>query len=118
MAVWGDDEEALLSHAVAAVARVVLGRSPALRPTETAPLADWPSGVESRLVRAANEAVFQLLHRRRLPIRLRGDRPPVLELAPLPAGVRPEVEVKAATYHDLRVRRRAGRLTAVLTLDL
>ena len=41
-----------------------------------------------------------------------------LGLADLPPGRTPEMEVKAATYHDLRPRRGAQRLSAMLTLDV
>lgn len=37
---------------------------------------------------------------------------------PLAPGERPRLEVKAATYHGLRVRRRAGRWTAAVVFDV
>lgn len=119
VAVWADDERELLDNLVLATTRVVMGRPLHLAASLRAPLEAWPATLEARLVRVANEVTFQLLHRRRAGTGLAwANDLPSLELAPLPPGLQPELEVKAATYHDLRPRRQRGRLSAVLTLDL
>jgi len=119
VAIWGADEFELLDNLVRATTRVVMGWPLELAPTLCAPLEHWPETLEARLVLVANEVVFQLLHRRRAGTGLtRAADAPALELAELPPDARPELEVKAATYHDLRPRWRRGRLAAVVTMDL
>ncbi len=119
IAVWGDDEEELIANAVTAAMALALG--PRRRPDGRLRRAirPWPGSPAARLVRAVNEALFALYARREAAagVEVRGTRA-VLIVAPLPAGVVPELEIKAATYHDLRPRRRRGRLAAMLTLDV
>ena len=119
VAVWGADAEQLLGHAVLAVAALALGAAPRARPTARVPIRPWPDDLASQLVRAANEAIFVLAGRGSLPVgvALEGRRAFLL-LAPWPAARPLEREIKAATYHDLRPRRRAGRLAATITLDV
>ncbi len=119
VAVWGRDQDELIRHALAAAITVALGRCPELQPTRWVVLRPWPADLPSRLVRAVNEALFQLYARNRVAVGYAASASRSrLGLAPLPAAWQPEVEVKAATYHDLRPRRRAGRLSALLTLDV
>jgi SHS2 domain-containing protein len=119
VAVWGGDEEELICNAVAAAVATALGRAPNLAPRAWAPLRPWPAGLPARLVRAVNEALFHLYTRKQIAVGFalagQGAR---LALAPLPQAWCPDIEIKAATYHDLRPRRRAGRLAALLTLDV
>jgi SHS2 domain-containing protein len=119
VAIWGDDEEELIRNAVAAAGKLAIGRLPRLSAEIWVGIRPWSGDLPSRLVRAVNEALFHLYARHKVAIGFeataRGAR---LALASLPAGCRPELEVKAATYHDLRPRRRAGRLGALMTLDV
>lgn len=119
VAVWGDDEEELIGNAVAAALTLALGARPRLSGATWVKIRVWPDDLSSRLVRAVNEALFELYTRRRGAIAFQltasGAR---LALAPLPEGCRPELEVKAATYHDLKPRRSGGRLAALMTLDV
>ncbi len=78
-------------------------------------------GPESVLVNLLAEALYQVNHRSRrvaaAEIRRasRGALDAELLLAPLRR--RPRLEVKAATYHKLRVAGRAGGLSAAIVLD-
>jgi SHS2 domain-containing protein len=119
LAVWGADPADLVRNAVAGVVRLALGRSPRRRATRFEVVAPWPTALERQLVRAVNEALHQLYarHLAAVGLSLRSGRA-ALELTELPAGCLPELEIKAATFHALEPRRRRGRLTAVLTLDL
>ncbi len=119
VAVWGDDEEDLVANAVAAAMALAIGRRARPEALRRARIAPWPAGLEARLVRAVNEALFALYTRGEaaggVEVRRGGA---TLLVGPLPPGVVPEREIKAATYHDLRTRRRGGRLAALLTLDV
>jgi SHS2 domain-containing protein len=119
VAIWGDDEEELIRNAVAAAGKLALGRLPRLAGATWVGIRPWPRDLPARLVRAVNETLFHLYTHRKVAIGFEvtasGAR---LALASLPAACRPELEVKAATYHDLRPRRRAGRLGALITLDV
>ena len=119
VAVWGADEAELIRNAVAAAVTLALGRVPRATAQEWLDIRPWPAGLPSRLVRAVNEALFHLYARHEFAVGFestaRGAR---LALAPLPPGCRPDLEVKAATYHDLRPRRGGGRLSALITLDV
>jgi len=119
LAVWGDDRAELLCHAVVGAVRLALGRPLRRRATRHEVVPSWPTGLERQLVRAVNEALHQLYARRRAAVglALRGRRA-VLALIELPDSRLPELEIKAATFHALAPRRRHGRLSAVLTLDL
>jgi len=118
VAVWGDDEEDLIRNAVAAAMALALGRRPPAGRRRSAIL-PWPAAPAARLVRAVNEALFALYARREAAsdVELR-EGGATLIVARLPEGAVPELEIKAATYHDLHPLRRRGRLTAVLTLDV
>jgi len=119
VAVWGANEEELIRNAVAAADTLALGTLPRLAARERVPIVPWPAGLQSRLVRAVNEALFQLYARHALTVGFElGPRSARLAIAPLPPGRKPELEVKAATYHDLCPRRRARRLAALITLDV
>jgi len=117
--VWGANRAELLRNAVAGVVRLALGRSPRRRAIRLEVVPSWPTALERQLVRAVNEALHQLYARRQaaLGLDLRGRRA-ALEVTELPAGWMPELEIKAATFHALAPRRRGGRLSVVLTLDL
>jgi SHS2 domain-containing protein len=119
VAVWGADEEELIRNAVVAASTLALGTVPRLQPSDWAPIRPWPTDLPSQLVRAVNEAVFRLYATHELAVGFElipgGAR---LALAPLPPGRKPDLEVKAATYHDLHPRRRAERLAAQITLDV
>jgi SHS2 domain-containing protein len=119
MLVWGEDERRLIANAVAGAINLALGRPPHVAVERWAPIAPWPGEPAHRLVAAINEALYQLYthHEVAVDFRLRGERGS-LGLADLPARLRPQVEVKAATFHALNVERRRGRLRAVLTLDV
>ena len=116
---WGANRAELLRNAVAGVVRLALGRSPQRRSIRLEVVPSWPTALERQLVRAVNEALHQLYARRQaaLGLDLRGRRA-ALEVTELPADWMPELEIKAATFHALAPRRRDGRLSAVLTLDL
>jgi SHS2 domain-containing protein len=119
LAVWGADRAELLRNAVAGAVRLALGRSPRRGAIKRVAVPGPAGELDRELVRAVNEALHQLYARRSVAVglALRSGRI-VLELAPLPAGWSPELEIKAATFHALEPRRRRGRLSAVLTLDL
>ena len=116
---WGHTEEELISNAVLAAMTLSLGTLPGPAPSRRAAIRPRPNDLTSRLVRAVNEALYLLYARREVAVRCeRTRRGAALVLAPLPAGVAPRLEIKAATYHDLRPIRRGGRLRAILTLDV
>ncbi len=119
IAVWGSDEEDLIRNAVAAATTAVLGGVRRLPARGWAEIHPWPPDLPSRLVRAINEALFHLYLKREIAVGFEltagGAR---LALAPLPPECRPDLEVKAATYHELKPRRHRGRLTARITLDV
>jgi SHS2 domain-containing protein len=119
VAVWGAHEEELIRNALAAACTVALGRLPPLAARAWKPIVPWPADLPSRLVRAVNEALFHLYTTREVAVgfELRGGGAR-LALAPLPPDRMPDIEVKAATYHDLRPKRRAHRLAALITLDV
>ena len=119
LAVWGDDEDEIIANAVAGVMCVAMGRNSTAQPRDWAPVEPWRGDLSWRLVRAANEALFQLFTRRRRAVAFRSTTDAAqLGLTPLPRTAAPQVEIKAATFHDLHPRREAGRLSAVLTLDV
>ncbi len=119
LAVWGGSEESLLRHAVLGALALALGAVPAAAPRRWIEVRPWPAGLEARLVRAVNEALFRLYVHREVATGLRRkDGRIQLGLAPLRADRQPAVEVKAATFHALAPRRAGSRLRAVLTLDL
>jgi SHS2 domain-containing protein len=119
VAVWGANEEELIRNAVAAAGTLALGSLPRLAARDWVPIVPWPAGLQSRLVRAVNEALFQLYARQVMAVGFElGPRTARLAVAPLPPGRKPELEVKAATYHDLRPRRGGSRLSALITLDV
>jgi SHS2 domain-containing protein len=119
VAVWGASEEELIRNAVAAAVTLALGTLPRLAARDWVLIAPWPADLQSRLVRAVNEALFQLYARRAVAVGFDlGPKKARLAVAPLPPGRKAELEVKAATYHDLRPRKRALRLAALITLDV
>lgn len=119
VAVWGIDAEELIRNAVVAAGTLALGNLPRLPVRSRIRVRPWPAELPSRLVRAVNEALFHLYARRKVALEFTlGPAGATLGLADLPPGCRPELEVKAATYHDLRPCRRARRLAAMLTLDV
>jgi len=118
-AVWGGDGEELIRNAVAAADTLALGSLPRLAASDSVPIVPWPADLRSRLVRAINEALFQLYARQAVAVGFElGPRNARLAIAPLPPGRKPELEVKAATYHYLRPRRGARRFAALITLDV
>ncbi len=120
LAVWGDDEDELVRNAVAGVTRAALGDGGGGGPARSwAGLGPWDGDLSWRLVRAANEAVFQLFARRMRVVGFRRTAAGAeLGLTPLAPGRLPRIEIKAVTFHDLHPRRTSGRLRAVLTLDV
>ena len=119
VAVWGANEEELIRNAVAAAGTLALGTLPRLVARHWVPIVPWPADLQSRLVRVVNEALFQLYARQAVAVGFElGTRTARLAIAPLPPGQKPELEVKAATYHDLRPGRGAHRLAAQITLDV
>ncbi|MBP1619647.1 MAG: Archease protein family [Acidobacteria bacterium] len=119
LAVWGADRAELLRNAVVGAVRLALGRPPRRGAIRQVVVPGPAGSLDRQLVGAVNEALHQLYARRAAAVGLvlRAGRI-VLELSPLPTGRLPELEIKAATFHALRPRRRGGRLSAVLTLDL
>lgn len=119
VAVWGADVEELIRNAVVAAGTLALGTLPRLPVRLRIRVRPWPADLPSRLVRAVNEALFHLYARRQVALDFTlGPAGATLGVADLPPGCIPELEVKAATYHALRPRRRARRLAAMLTLDV
>ncbi|MGD1147692.1 MAG: archease [Thermoanaerobaculaceae bacterium] len=119
VAIWGDDERELICNAVRATMTLALGTNMPFEGRHRVAIRPWPEDLASRLVRAVNEALFALYVRHEVATDFEATAGgATLELGPLPAGVVPELEVKAATYHDLRPRRRGDRLGAMLTLDV
>lgn len=119
LVVWGDDERALLANAIAGTIALALGRRTRGDIQRWAAIAPWPHDARQRLVAAVNEALYQLYGHRAVAVdlRLKSGRA-WLGLADLPSHRRLRVEIKAATFHDLALEHREGRLRAVLTLDL
>jgi SHS2 domain-containing protein len=119
LAVWGASGAELVRNAVHGVVRIVLGRTPASGQERWHGVRRWPEELPHQLVRATNEALFQIYVRRQVPICVEvGSRGARFRLRSLPPAHVLGIEVKAATFHDLRPRRRGRRLEAVLTLDL
>ncbi|HVN75545.1 MAG TPA: archease [Thermoanaerobaculaceae bacterium] len=119
VAVWGEDEYDLIGNAVAAAIAAALGTRRQSEGRRRIPIVPWPPDLASRLVRAVNEALFTLYARREAACGVvRTPRGAALLVGPIPPGSAPELEIKAATYHDLRPRRRGGRLAALITLDV
>lgn len=79
---------------------------------------------ESLLVMWLEEAIFRLSARGELLTEARFSEASAKALRgtarwrPLAKGERPRLEVKAATYHGLKVLRRAGRYSATVILDV
>ncbi len=116
--VWGEDEETLIAHAIAATLRHALISEPRGAAREWHPVLPWPPDLAGRLVHAVNEALFLLYTRRRVAtgfaLRDGGGW-----LGTVPLGDRAiGREIKAATFHALRPANRRGRLSVTLTLDL
>jgi len=119
VALWGVDAEELIRNAVVAAGTLALGRLPRIPVRRRIRVQPWPADLPSMLVRAVNEALFHLYTKRQVALEFTlGPGGGTLGVADLPRGRKPELEVKAATYHDLRPRRRDRRLTAMLTLDV
>jgi len=119
LAVWGASDAELVRHTVLGVVRIVLGRALAGPGDRWEAVPSWPGDLPHQLVRAANEALFQLYARRRAPVGIEvGRRSARLWLRSLPPERQLDIEIKAATFHDLRPHRSGRRLHAVLTLDL
>jgi len=119
LAAWGADERELIANAVAGIGAVALGRAPRGEARQWVEVEPWPAEPVRRLVRTLNLALFQLYTRRHVAVGFRaGARRARLGVAPLPASARPQVEIKAATFHALEVVERHGRLRAIVTLDL
>jgi len=116
--VWGEDEQALIAHAVAATLRHALGVEPRAPAQQWHPVLPWPSDLAERLVHTVNEALFLLYTHRRVTtsFELRGGDG---WIATAPLGKRSICrEIKAATFHALHPTGRRGKLSATLTLDL
>ena len=119
IAVWGDDERELIDNAVHAAMTLALGTDPQVEGRRRVAIRPWPEDLPSRLVRAVNEAFFALYVRHEVATGFESTTAgATLELGPLPAGTVPELEINAATYHDLHPRRRGDRLGVMLTLDV
>lgn len=119
LAVWGDSEAELIGNAVLGAMTLALGTPPRMGALHRAVIRPWPGDLASMLVRAVNESLFILYARHEVAVHfeLIGGAA-TLALGPLPPGAIPELEVKAATYHELRPRRHRRRLAAILTLDV
>ena len=119
VAVWGANQEELIGNAVRAAMTMTLGRTPRGRSRRRFPVHPWPPDLSSRLVQAVNEALYLLYACGEVATGFElGPFEAHLLTAPLPARQGLALEVKAATRHDLRPAHRAGRLVAVLTLDI
>ena len=119
VAIWGDNERELICNAVLAAMTLALGTKPQAAGRRRFAIRPWPQDLPSQLVRAVNEALFALYVRHEIATDFEANAAgATLEVGPLPAGTMPEIEVKAATDHDLRPRRRGGRFGAMLTLDV
>ena len=119
VAVWGYSEEELIRNAVLSAMFLALGTSPRIEALRRVAIRPWPGDLPSRLVRAVNESLFILYARHEVTVRFElVGRRATLALGPLPAGVAPQLEIKAATYHGLRPQRQGCRLAAILTLDV
>lgn len=117
--VWGDTEQDLVAHAVAGTMRLALGREPRGQAAAWHRVERDERDVAARLVTAVNEALFLLYTRRCACVAMRWEAGhALLGAVPLRAGVEPEMEIKAATFHALRPLREARRLFAVLVLDV
>jgi SHS2 domain-containing protein len=118
LAVWGDSEEELLRNAVTGALTCALERPLHGGSGRRRSLVLGARDAAGRVVSVVNEALFLLYARREIvvDVRLAGDRAD-LAVAPLPPAWRPVTEVKAATFHDIRVSKYPRR-RVVLTLDL
>jgi SHS2 domain-containing protein len=119
LAIWGRSEEELLQNAVAGAIRAALARPAGGVPERWATVERWPVSLSGRLVGAINEALFWLYCRRLVAVASSfAANSGRLGLAPLAAGRQPALEVKAATFHDLRLEAGGRSLRAIVTLDL
>lgn len=117
--VWGDTAEELLLNAIRGAMKVALGRAMSAVPAVWHTVAPWPAAQADQVVAAVNEALFHLYGRRLCTTAVRLDPGgAVLGQVPLSSSASLLREVKAATYHHLRVHRHDGRWRAELTLDL
>lgn len=119
LAVWGNNREELLRNGVLGAMYTAMDVELPLAPASWHRVPEWPASLEGRLVAAVNEALFLLYTRRQMTVALRRhDREVELGAAPLPPGSTPAREIKAATFHGLSTGRSAGRLRAIILLDL
>lgn len=119
LVVWGAGFEELCRNAVRGTLHEALGRAPRGTPTHYIEVGEAEDDDILWLVRTVNEALFQLYSRRLVSTDLRFDgQRAALGVRELPHTSSPEVEVKAATLHDLAASTSGGRTCIVLTLDL
>ncbi|MFH1177592.1 MAG: archease [Acidobacteriota bacterium] len=119
LAIWGRSEEELLRNAVAGVVRAALAGPAGGVPERWAMVERWPASLSGRLVGAINEALFYLYSRRLVAVASSFSATSGrLGLVPLAAGRQPAIEIKAATFYDLRLEAVGQSLRAIVTLDL
>ncbi|MFZ5785315.1 MAG: archease [Acidobacteriota bacterium] len=117
--VWGDTEQELLAHAVAGAMRLALDRDVSGLPIAWRRVRGRVRDLASTLVATVNEALFLLYSRREVTVAVAWTEGHVsLGALGLAAGVEPEREVKAATFHALQPRVAGRRRSAVLVLDV
>ena len=117
--VWGTDATELIANAVAGAIRLATGHTPAGRPDSWHAIEKWPGTLPEQLVRAVNEALFLLYSRGQCALELRlSPTGAQLGAAPVPPHKGPEIEIKAATFHGLRVETTGHGLSALLVLDI
>ncbi|MCS7182696.1 MAG: archease [Thermoanaerobaculum sp.] len=118
--VYGRSEEEILRHLAVGIGRLVLGKTPAGSAPELRTVQLPPGDMPRRLVRVGNEVLFYLFYRHLATVNLQlsGDLVQ-LHMQPLASQAQPRFEVKAVTFHALKLKvREDGRMAAVVTLDL
>ena len=113
---WGNDEEELLTHAVAGLLCHVLGRAARGEAVHWHAMAPWPEDLGGRVLVAAKEALYRLNLRGEVTVEVVSapDRG-YLGVTPLPHGWSLRAEIRAVAFRSLGVSR-SGRLRTTLVL--
>ncbi len=116
--VWGREEQELLTNAVVGCVSCALGRRVGGRGSAERRVDSWPADLESQLVKAANEALFLLYTQQLVVVAVAvAGGAATLEVRPLAVSEKPQIEIKAATFHDLHVAHCRRGLSVDLVLD-
>lgn len=121
---WAPAFEGLLAEFLNGLQTVVFGRTLDAAPAETREMTARETTYEDALIALLNEAIYCIYHQRRVPVGIvvAGGPPGELRitwrLAPIDLSRNAFlVDIKAATYHNLKVERNA-RYEATVVFDI